>query len=300
VMHTAIKWLVPAQRYSLGEPLIGASGAISAIVAPFAVRYHRAQIRLVWLPGLLARSDWGQLEVPALAGLSLWVLQNLAGAIKSIIVPASGGTAYWAHLGGFAFGLVASELGGLLREGRQDYLLQEARGGANGPDAAQDPVRKYRAFLDHDPNNLAVRIELARALARQSADPDEGRREAVLEILAALRAAQRARRWTDAVRLYSAADALTLALPLSPRERLRLAGSAEEAGDPAVAISLLRALTAETPDAPEDEMARLKLGQLLAPTDPDEARSLLTAFLQKYPGSDWAPRARELMARTSV
>ena len=84
ILHTAIKWLIPAQRYTLEEPLIGASGAISAIVAPFAVRYHRAQIRLLWLPGLLARSDWARLEVPALAGLVLWLLQNVVGAVLSL------------------------------------------------------------------------------------------------------------------------------------------------------------------------------------------------------------------------
>lgn len=298
VLHTAIKWLIPAQRYTLGEPLVGASGAISAIVAPFAVRYHRAQIRLIWLPGLLARSDWARLEVPAIAGLALWLLQNLAGAVKSLILPGSGGVAYWAHLGGFAFGLIASELGGLLREGRQDYLLQEARAAAShGQDLLRVAAQKYHAFLDHDPGNVPVRIELIRALVQQSPDTEAGRREAGQEVLAALRAAQKRHRWADAVRLLAEADALGLGLPLAARERLRLATAAEEASLPAVAVALLRALTAETPDAPEDEMARLKLGQLLLPTDKAEAASILTGFLGKYPHSAWTARASDLLGR---
>ena len=298
ILHTAIKWLILAQHYTLEEPLVGASGAISAIVAPFAVRYHRAQIRLLWLPGLLARSDWARLEVPALAGLALWLLQNVVGAVLSL-KPGKGGVAYWAHLGGFAFGLVASELSGLLREGRQDYLLEEARAAASGDDdeRLRVAVKKYRAFLDHDPANVPVHLELARTLARHPDDPEASRREAAQELLAAVRAHAKRHRWADAVRLCAEAASLGLALPLTARERLRFAGAAEEAGEPDVAVPLLRALVAETPDAPEDEMARLKLGHLLLPSQPAEAQALLTTFLQKYPQSQWTARARDLLRR---
>ncbi|MBV9848083.1 MAG: rhomboid family intramembrane serine protease [Armatimonadetes bacterium] len=301
LLHFAIKWLIPAQRYTLAEPLVGASGAISAIVAPFAVRYHRAQIRLLWLPGLLARSDWGRLEVPALAGLAIWLLQNLAGAVKSLLLPGTGGVAYWAHLGGFAFGVFASEVGGLLREGRQEYLLQEARAAAShGQDLRRASVQKYRTFLDRDSDNLPVRIELARVLVQSSDDPDGGRREAAGELLTALRACAKRHQWPDAVRLCVEANSLGLILPLTARERLRLAAVAEEAGQEAVAVGLLRLLIAETPDASEDEMARLKLGQLLLQTDPDEVRAVLAAFLQKYPQSPWTARARELLEKSAA
>ena len=299
VMHTAIKWLIPAQRLSLQEPLVGASGAISAIVAPFAVRYHRAQIRLVWLPGLLARSDWARLEVPAVAGLALWLLQNIVGAVLAL-QPGRGGVAYWAHLGGFAFGLIASELGGLMREGRQDYLLEEARAAApQGSSLLPVAVQKYHAFLDHDPANLPVRLELVRALVRHSGDAAEGRQAAALELTQALRAQAKRHRWPDAVRLCAEAHALGLSLPLNARERLRLAAAAEEADQTDVALWLLRALIAETPDAPEDEMARLKLAQLLPPEGAEEKRAVLTVFLEKYPLSHWTTRARELLRRTS-
>jgi hypothetical protein len=290
VMHTAIKWLVPSQRASLMDPLVGASGAISAIVAPFAVRYHRAQIRLLWLPGLLARNDWAQLEVPAIWGLGLWVLENFGLAVKSLIFPALGGTAYWAHMGGFVFGLIASELGGLLREGRQDYLLQEARTAASqGQGLRRVATEKYHAFLDHEPQNVMARIELARTLAESS--PEEGE----IELLLGFRLAQKADHWPDAVRLYAEAETLGIPLLLSPRERLRLATAAKEDGQAALAISLLRLLIHETPHAPEDEMARLRLGQWLSESAPDEAHDALISFLEQYPDSPWASRAREML-----
>ncbi len=280
-------------------PLVGASGAISAILAPFAIRFHRAQIRLFWLPAALAAPSWSQLEVPAVAGLGLWLLQNIGGGLWFLHNPQPGGTAYWAHIGGFVFGLVAAELTGLLRDGRQDYLLQDARqAAARGQEARALALRKYRAFLDHDPDNAPVRAELARLLAAP-AEPDpetieNERLEAALEMLGAIRSYLKRGEMAGAARCVGETRAFGLILALTPRERLRLAGAAEGAGDEETAIALLRALVAETPDAPEDEMARLKLGQILLSRDPEEAKTLATAFLEKYPHSEWTHRAREI------
>ena len=99
---------------------------------------------------------------------------------------------------------------------------------------------------------------------------------------------------SEAVRCAGEARALGLALALTPRERLRLGGAAESLGDAETALALLRALVRETPDAPEDEMARLKLGELLRTRDPQEAQAVLAGFLVKYPHSEWARRVREM------
>ncbi len=270
-------------------PLVGASGAISAILAPFAIRFHRAQIRLFWLPGSLLGSSWGQLEVPAVAGLGLWILQSVGGGILFLLNPQSGGTAYWAHIGGFVFGLIAAELTGLLRDGRQDYLLQDARSAAaHGHETLDLAIRKYRAFLERDPDNGVVRAELSHLLAAQ----DHG--EAAREMLGAVRELLRQNQPLVAARCVREASVLGLPLALSARERLRLAGALEIQGDTEDAAALLSALITETPNAPEDEMARLKLGQMLREHDPASANAVLAGFLAKYPDSQWAGRAREL------
>ncbi len=270
-------------------PLVGASGAISAILAPFAIRFHRAQIRLFWLPGSLGGASWGQLEVPAVAGLGLWILQSLGGGILFLLNPQPGGTAYWAHIGGFVFGLAAAEVTGLLRDGRQEYLLQDARSAASrGHETLDLAIRKYRAFLERDPDNGAVRAELAGLLAAQD------HAEAAREMLGAVRELLRGNEPLAAAKCVRDASALKLPLALTARERLRLAGALEIQGDAAEAAALLLALIAETPDAPEDEMARLKLGTLLRERDPARADAVLAGFLQKYPHSEWVHRAREL------
>ena len=273
-------------------PLVGASGAISAILAPFAIRFHRAQICLFWLPGVLLKSGWDKLQVPAVAGLGLWIAQSIGSGIYFLINPQPGGTAYWAHIGGFVFGLVAAELTGLLRDGRQDYLLQDARSAAShGHETLDLAIRKYRAFLERDPNNGVVRAELAGLLAAQ----DHG--EAAREMLGAVRELLKRGQPVLAARCVREASALKLPLALSARERLRLAGALETEGDTEDAAALLSALLAETPDAPEDEMARLKLGQMLRERDPAAANAVLAGFLEKYPDSPWTRRAKELQTR---
>ena len=72
-----------------------------------------------------------------------------------------------------------------------------------------------------------------------------------------------------------------------------VASASESIGDTETAISLLRAITDETADAPEDQMARLKLGQLLRAQQPAESRSVLNEFLSRYPQSEWAHMVRE-------
>jgi membrane associated rhomboid family serine protease len=83
-------------------PVIGASGAIAALMGAFLVRFPKTKIQLgffYWIlrPRLL-RFSW-----PAYAVLPLWFLEQfLSGAIAG----ETGGVAYWAHIGGFGIGVI--------------------------------------------------------------------------------------------------------------------------------------------------------------------------------------------------
>lgn len=302
LLHMAISLILLRHGVGTGAyaPLVGASGAISSILAPFAVRFHRSQLRMLWLPGLLIPGGWARLEVPAVAGLLVWLVQTVWAAVWSLVHPVSGGTANWAHLGGFAFGLVAAQLTDLLRDGRQDYRLQDARAAAGqGQSLLAGAIAHFRAFLDHDPDNAAVRVELARALAQEGGE--ESRQAAALEMLAAVRAWTKQDKLPEAARACAEARRLGLGLLLTPRERLRLASRAEEDDrDTDTAAWLLRAVLVQTPEAPEAEMARLRLGRLLLSADPAQARDVLTGFLARYPDSAWARQAQELLRQTNV
>jgi membrane associated rhomboid family serine protease len=73
-------------------PTVGASGAISGVLGAYAVSYPTGRLRLVW----------PRVPVPAIAFLAVWIALQVASGLGG--PAAGGGTAWWAHVGGFAAG----------------------------------------------------------------------------------------------------------------------------------------------------------------------------------------------------
>ena len=86
-------------------PTVGASGAIAAVLGAYALLYPRARVITV----VFIIIFFTILELPALVVLGLWFLiQLLYGAAQlGQPVGGGGGVAYFAHIGGFLFGLLA-------------------------------------------------------------------------------------------------------------------------------------------------------------------------------------------------
>ena len=85
-------------------PLVGASGAIAGVMGAFLVRFARTRVRFLYVLWLFLLVRFGTFTVPAWVVLPLWLLQNLFFAGLS----SQSGVAYWAHVGGFAFGCAAA------------------------------------------------------------------------------------------------------------------------------------------------------------------------------------------------
>ena len=95
-------------------PMLGASGAVAAVLGGYALLYPRARvITLVFVIVFIT-----VLELPAALVLFGWaVLQVLSAGSQ---VAGEGGVAYWAHIGGFVFGLALIKLFATRR--RDDYV----------------------------------------------------------------------------------------------------------------------------------------------------------------------------------
>jgi membrane associated rhomboid family serine protease len=89
-------------------PTVGASGAIAAVLGGYILLYPRARVVTV----IFIVFFFTILELPAVAVLGLWFLQQVAFGYFDLANPAGGGggVAYFAHIGGFAFGLAAIKL----------------------------------------------------------------------------------------------------------------------------------------------------------------------------------------------
>lgn len=96
-------------------PNLGASGAIAAVLGAYFVFYPRSRILtlLIIIP----------VRIPAWIFLGLWFLYQLVEASFGLFAPSSsGGVAFFAHVGGFVFGvIVAVALTNLGRVEPQDY-----------------------------------------------------------------------------------------------------------------------------------------------------------------------------------
>ena len=91
-------------------PMVGASGAIAGVMGAYFVLYPESRI----LTAVFIVIFFDLIEIPAIFFLGIWFLMQLLSGVGSLGVQnaSAGGTAFFAHIGGFVIGLL---IGGLLR-----------------------------------------------------------------------------------------------------------------------------------------------------------------------------------------
>jgi rhomboid family protein len=80
-------------------PMVGASGAISAVMGAYLVMYPRSRVRLLFFIFPFRVSAW--------LFLGIWIIQQMFYGTASLSSAEGGGVAWWAHIIGFAFGLLS-------------------------------------------------------------------------------------------------------------------------------------------------------------------------------------------------
>jgi membrane associated rhomboid family serine protease len=83
-------------------PAVGASGAISGVMGAYILLYPRARVLTLVLIFLV--------PLPAFIILGYWFLLQFAAGISSFGAAATGGVAWWAHIGGFLTGLLITAM----------------------------------------------------------------------------------------------------------------------------------------------------------------------------------------------
>ncbi|MDP5337609.1 MAG: rhomboid family intramembrane serine protease [Nodularia sp. (in: cyanobacteria)] len=97
-------------------PSLGASGAIAGVLGAYIIRFPQAKIFTLVFLGFFITT----IRIPAMILIGVFVIQNVISGLLSLQAAANmsvetGGVAYWAHIGGFAFGIIISPLFGLFR-----------------------------------------------------------------------------------------------------------------------------------------------------------------------------------------
>jgi membrane associated rhomboid family serine protease len=99
-------------------PMVGASGAISGVLAAYLLLFPRARVTVIVPLGIILYP----LAIAAMWVIGFWFLLQLISA--GFANPGQPGTAWWAHVGGFAAGLLLTPL----LKPRQTRLFGHVRG----------------------------------------------------------------------------------------------------------------------------------------------------------------------------
>jgi membrane associated rhomboid family serine protease len=84
------------------EPMIGASGAVAGILGAYLILFPRSRIASL-VPILFIFTI---IEIPAVLFLVFWFVSQLYSGLFAIRGGGDSGIAWWAHIGGFLFGVI--------------------------------------------------------------------------------------------------------------------------------------------------------------------------------------------------
>lgn len=81
-------------------PTVGASGAISAVMGAYLVMFPTSRIKMLVLVFFV--------RIPAFIFLAFWIVQQVTLGNQALqsMTPDTAGVAWWAHIAGFAFGVI--------------------------------------------------------------------------------------------------------------------------------------------------------------------------------------------------
>jgi membrane associated rhomboid family serine protease len=89
-------------NYHSPLPALGASGAISGVMGAYIILYPRARVlTLVFIFFI---------PIPAFIILGYWFLLQFLAGVSTVGAAATGGVAWWAHIGGFLLGMLITAL----------------------------------------------------------------------------------------------------------------------------------------------------------------------------------------------
>ncbi len=84
-------------------PAVGASGAIAAVMGAYLVMFPKSMVRMLFI------YFFKVFKIPAYVFLGFWIVQQLVSGFASLgpVTAETAGVAWWAHIGGFVFGVIA-------------------------------------------------------------------------------------------------------------------------------------------------------------------------------------------------
>jgi membrane associated rhomboid family serine protease len=233
-------------------PMIGASGAIAAVLGVFLIRYHFVKIEMRWFFFFFFFFKMYTFHLKAwIFLLGLWFLPQLIFGLLTLGWMT--GVAYWAHIGGFLFGAIMGLQMNLLKEARAEVLYLKGQDASWSGD--ENSRLRLKQSIGASPKNLRARLDLAKSyMADQKTD------QAAEEYIEAFKVAYQAGEIEQALGIYDVAFTLKHEdLILSPEEEFEVAAQCIKYAHYELGYQILQKLHRLRPDSPRTEQVLAKL-----------------------------------------
>ncbi|GAB4278067.1 MAG: hypothetical protein Kow0056_09980 [Coriobacteriia bacterium] len=260
-------------------PMIGASGAIAALIGIFAIRFYHHKVSIFYFIFFTA----GVFALPSLAAVALWFIREVVYAVP-ILLGQFTGVASFAHIGGLLFGVGLAFATGLGREADvEDMAAKAVKAAAEGDHAVA--VETYRLLAAEDPGEPKYALGRIRELWLAGRLPQD---EAAAQAARVLKRMFFDGRREEAVTEYLALRGRGLAPALDPHTEMKVAAYCETSGRLSAAAHTYYRLATGCDEAALAEKALFRLAHVyLGMGHRDLAAQTWASFVATYPDSEW-------------
>ncbi len=284
LMHVFLS-STPLLSAAADVPLVGASGAIAAVLGLFAVRFWRAKLRVFLI-----------FSIPAMYVIGLYAIREIFTGMQAFSDAGSGeSVANWAHVGGLLFGALIAIPLKVKDDSRQEYTLEDAEVAVR-QDRWLDAANLYQRYLAEKPGDAGAQRALARVCVklRQS---DQAHQRFMESLRLYLQSPPSPTTSAAVAGVYGDACAAFETFPLPAALLSRIAGACEEDGKLALADRALTDLCRNHTQTREAENGLLRLGKmhLSKMRQPQSAAEIFREFLRIYPHSEWRGHVERLL-----
>ena len=267
-------------------PMVGASGAIAGAMGAFLIRMHKTKIRIfyaIWL--FLFYMHSGTFYIPAYVALPFWFLQQVYSALSSTNSNSAGGVAFWAHIGGFIFGVamaliikkfnieekyIQPNIEGKISIKQHPKLLSAIE--KFDQENYEESLSNIDECLRMEPNHLDANNLLVQVYLKQNKKSDAA---LVYKKIASIYLSERNNEL--ALTNYMDMKNLSSDVSLSPRDQMNIANLLEKNGQILEAADAYERLINQYPSANEKMKASVMAGDfyLAKLNQPDRALNIL-------------------------
>ncbi len=284
LLHVALA-ATPLLSGAADAPLVGASGAIAAVLGLFAVRFWRAKLRVFLV-----------FTIPAVYVIGFYALYQIMTGVRAFADAGdTNSVANWAHVGGLLFGALIAIPLKVKDDSRREYTLEDAEA-ASHEDRWLDAANLYNRYLAEKPEDAGARRALGRVCVklRQSGNA-HGHFVEALRLY--LQAAPSRENSAAVAGTYGDACSAFETFPLPAALLSRIAGACEENGKLPLADRALTDLCRNHGQTKEAENGLFRLGKLHLTklNQPREAAVVFREFLRIYPHSEWRGQVERLL-----